>query len=318
MKPSYVIIAFTLLVCVSSFVPLVDSLSTADSPDSYYGILGLTQSTGRDASVLKKAYRKLALQNHPDKATSESDKSAKQSFFVRLSQAYETLTDPRLKARYDYLLSQGQLEYDAGRDWGDFDVSQGFKRQPMTPTQKAQREQHKAAEAKYREAQEVFRKAQEEAEEFALWTSLAIAGGIALLPAIYMFLQHQNAARLEKSKRKERSSEMKANQVALIALQEEQARQRKAAQEEEREYARQLKRDREEAGVAAAAAEAAHANPTENTDADSWEVVENKELDQPSETEQSDSESEPQTAAKSVIKCALCKKSFKSQQQSGG
>ena len=76
----------------------------------YYQTLGV----GRDASAteIKKAYRKLAHQHHPDKNGGE-DKQ-----FVEINEAYEVLSDPQKRQRYDQFGSA-----DAGAGGFDF---QGF------------------------------------------------------------------------------------------------------------------------------------------------------------------------------------------------
>jgi len=62
----------------------------------YYEVLGVSKST--DASELKKAYRKLAVQYHPDR--NPDDKGAEEKF-KEAAEAYEVLSDPDKKARYD-------------------------------------------------------------------------------------------------------------------------------------------------------------------------------------------------------------------------
>jgi molecular chaperone DnaJ len=62
----------------------------------YYDILGINKSA--TASEIKKAYRKKALQYHPDK--NPDDKSAEEKF-KKAAEAYEVLSDPDKKARYD-------------------------------------------------------------------------------------------------------------------------------------------------------------------------------------------------------------------------
>ncbi|MBK8450472.1 MAG: molecular chaperone DnaJ [Saprospiraceae bacterium] len=62
----------------------------------YYEILGV--SKGSDADTIKKAYRKVAMQFHPDR--NPGDKSAEDKF-KEAAEAYEILSDADKKARYD-------------------------------------------------------------------------------------------------------------------------------------------------------------------------------------------------------------------------
>lgn len=62
----------------------------------FYEILGVGKSA--DAKELKKAYRKIAMKYHPDK--NPGDKAAEEKF-KEAAEAYEVLTDPQKKARYD-------------------------------------------------------------------------------------------------------------------------------------------------------------------------------------------------------------------------
>src|SRR5690606_35745491 len=62
----------------------------------YYEILGIDKSA--DAATIKKAYRKKAIEFHPDK--NPGDKEAEENFKLA-AEAYEVLSDPDKKARYD-------------------------------------------------------------------------------------------------------------------------------------------------------------------------------------------------------------------------
>ncbi len=62
----------------------------------YYDVLGVTKQANADE--LKKAYRKMAIQYHPDK--NPGDKSAEDKF-KEAAEAYEVLSNPDKKAKYD-------------------------------------------------------------------------------------------------------------------------------------------------------------------------------------------------------------------------
>lgn len=66
------------------------------SKRDYYEILGVSKNATADE--LKKAYRKLAMQHHPDK--NPDDKQAEEKF-KEAAEAYEVLSDAQKKAKYD-------------------------------------------------------------------------------------------------------------------------------------------------------------------------------------------------------------------------
>src|ERR1700733_4590129 len=67
----------------------------ADRPD-YYKILGVGKNASDDE--IKKAYRKLARQYHPDR--NSGDKKAEERF-KEISQAHDVLSDPDKRKSYD-------------------------------------------------------------------------------------------------------------------------------------------------------------------------------------------------------------------------
>ena len=64
--------------------------------EDFYKILGL--SKGASANEIKKAYRKKAIEFHPDK--NPGDKQAEANF-KKAAEAYEVLSDPQKKSQYD-------------------------------------------------------------------------------------------------------------------------------------------------------------------------------------------------------------------------
>ncbi|MCB9899528.1 MAG: DnaJ domain-containing protein [Planctomycetes bacterium] len=69
----------------------------------YYEVLGVAKDA--DADAVKKAYRKLALQWHPDRHP-EAEREEAAARFRKVSEAYEVLSDPEKRARYDRLGSR--------------------------------------------------------------------------------------------------------------------------------------------------------------------------------------------------------------------
>src|SRR5215475_8392908 len=79
----------------------------------FYEILGVAKSA--DADELKRAYRKLAMQYHPDR--NQGDKDAEQKF-KDISEAYDVLKDDQKRAAYDRF---GHAAFENGsRGPGDF------------------------------------------------------------------------------------------------------------------------------------------------------------------------------------------------------
>ena len=76
----------------------------------YYSILGVNKNAS-DAD-LKKAYRKLAMENHPDRTGGDDTK------FKKINEAYDTLKDPQRRANYD----NPQPNQNAfGQNFGNYD-----------------------------------------------------------------------------------------------------------------------------------------------------------------------------------------------------
>src|ERR1035437_5418575 len=61
----------------------------------YYSTLGIPRTASADE--VKKAYRKLAHEHHPDKKTGDEAK------FKEVNEAYQVLSDPQKRSNYDTL-----------------------------------------------------------------------------------------------------------------------------------------------------------------------------------------------------------------------
>jgi molecular chaperone DnaJ len=89
----------------------------------YYEILGLQRNA--DADAIKKAYRKLALEYHPDRNNGSKEAEEK---FKEATEAYEVLRDPQKRAAYDRYGHAGVKGAASGAsNFGGFDFSDALE-----------------------------------------------------------------------------------------------------------------------------------------------------------------------------------------------
>ncbi|MEC9406277.1 MAG: molecular chaperone DnaJ [Abyssibacter sp.] len=87
------------------------------SKRDYYEVLGVSRDAGADE--LKKAYRRLAMKNHPDRNPGDADAESR---FKEASEAYEVLSDDQKRAAYDRYGHEGV----SGAAGGGFGGGAGF------------------------------------------------------------------------------------------------------------------------------------------------------------------------------------------------
>src|ERR1700738_5030613 len=85
----------------------------------YYKILGVDKKATEKET--RQAYRKLARQHHPD--VNPGDKAAEEKF-KSINEAYEVLSDPEKRKKYDTLGADWEKYQQAGGQPGGFDYSQ--------------------------------------------------------------------------------------------------------------------------------------------------------------------------------------------------
>ena len=88
----------------------------------YYEVLGVERDA--DESAIKKAYRKIAFAQHPDRNPDDPDAEKK---FKEATEAYEVLRDPNKRARYDQFGHAGVGGAAGGPDFSGFDLADALR-----------------------------------------------------------------------------------------------------------------------------------------------------------------------------------------------
>lgn len=85
----------------------------------YYEILGVTKTA--DGEEIKRSYRRMAMKYHPDRA--DGDKGEAEIRFKECAEAYEVLSDPAKRKRYD---QYGQAGISGQHDFSHMDIGDIF------------------------------------------------------------------------------------------------------------------------------------------------------------------------------------------------
>jgi curved DNA-binding protein CbpA len=86
-------------------------MSFEEQVEDPYFTLGVAKDA--DVSAIRSAHRKLALRYHPDRLKGEEEQARGKDTFQRVQQAYELLSDPKERSRYDNRVRLAQLRKEA-------------------------------------------------------------------------------------------------------------------------------------------------------------------------------------------------------------
>lgn len=84
--------------CIDSIIDYDDKILEKD----LYKVLGLKNDDSATPKAIKKAYHKLAQIHHPDKTLVQEDKALHAALFREIAEAYEILSNPTSKGKYDH------------------------------------------------------------------------------------------------------------------------------------------------------------------------------------------------------------------------
>ncbi|KAL9131924.1 MAG: hypothetical protein Q9217_000284 [Psora testacea] len=85
---------------IQSLLQNAHTLLKRSKSKDYYKVLGVANDA--DELAIKRAYRKMTKQHHPDKAVTQGiEREKAQKKMAEINEAYEVLSDPELRARFD-------------------------------------------------------------------------------------------------------------------------------------------------------------------------------------------------------------------------
>ncbi|KAI9845436.1 MAG: hypothetical protein M1837_004914 [Sclerophora amabilis] len=85
---------------IQTLIQKAQTLLKRSQQKDYYAVLGVASDA--DGRTIKRAYRLLTKQNHPDKVISQGvTKEQAEKKMASINEAYEVLSDPELRARFD-------------------------------------------------------------------------------------------------------------------------------------------------------------------------------------------------------------------------
>ncbi|KAM7527446.1 hypothetical protein LguiB_030856 [Lonicera macranthoides] len=92
--------------------------ATSPATETFYELLGISETV--TLLEIKRAYKQLALKYHPDVSPVDLSEEYTRNF-IRVQEAYETLSDPQTRALYDIDLSKGLHLAFSSRNGSQFD-----------------------------------------------------------------------------------------------------------------------------------------------------------------------------------------------------
>ena len=107
-------------------------MASSPLPADPYGALGVSKDA--DLSAVRSAHRKLALKHHPDRIKDEAQREKGKDEFQKIQQAYEILSDPQRRQRYDDQVRLAELRKEAMMRGPPPSTASTARAYPMRPT----------------------------------------------------------------------------------------------------------------------------------------------------------------------------------------